>query len=86
MSIRGIGQRVQMIGRQLPAGPRIVTAYSAWTKSHASTVAAWVQRNCRQVVQLRCGAGGIRGRLSTRRTVEAPIRMRRPSISPWIRL
>jgi RND superfamily putative drug exporter len=34
---------------------------------------------------LRCGAGGIRSRFSTRRTVEAPTRRPRPSSSPWIR-
>src|SRR5712664_1016727 len=57
-----------------------------WKKSHASIVAAWVRSNCRQVVRLRCGAGGIRSRFRTRRTVEAPTRMPRPSSSPWIRL
>jgi len=45
-------------------------------------VEAWVRRNCRQVVRLRCGAGGIRSRLSTRRTVNAPTRTPRPSSSP----
>ena len=38
-----------------------------------------------QVEWLRCGAGGIRSRLSTRRTVEALTRMPRLSSSPWIR-
>ena len=65
---------------------RKVTAQSTVKKSHASIVAAWVRRNCRQVVRLRWGAGGIRSRFSTRRTVEAPTRMPRPSSSPWIRL
>jgi hypothetical protein len=51
---------------------RKVTVQSTWKKSHASIVEAWVWRNCRQVVRLRCGAGGIRSRLSTRRTVDAP--------------
>jgi hypothetical protein len=37
-------------------------------------------------VGLRCGAGGIRGRLSIRRIVDAPTRYPRPSSSPWIRL
>jgi len=32
-------------------------------------VAAWVRRNCRQVVRLRCGADGIRSRFRIRRTV-----------------
>ena len=53
---------------------RKVTAQSTWKKSHASIVAAWVRRNCRQVDRARCGAGGIRSRFSTRRTVEAPTR------------
>jgi hypothetical protein len=43
-------------------------------ESHASIVAACVHRNCRQVKRLRCDAGGIRSRLSTRRTVDAPTR------------
>ena len=34
-----------------------------------------MRRNCRHVERLRCGAGGIRSRFSTRRTVEAPTRM-----------
>jgi hypothetical protein len=54
-------------------------------EGRASTAEAWVRRNCRQVDRLRCGAGGIRSRLSTRRTVEAPIRMPSPGSSPWIR-
>jgi hypothetical protein len=45
-----------------------------------------VRRNCRQVNPERCGAGGIRSRLSTRRTVDAPTWYPRPSSSPWIRL
>ncbi len=53
---------------------RKVTAQSTWKKSHASIVEAWVRRNCRQMVRLRCGAGGIHSRFSTRRTVEAPTR------------
>ena len=40
----------------------------------ASIVEACERRNCRHVVLLRCGAGGIRSRLSTRRTVDAPTR------------
>jgi len=58
---------------------------STWKKSHAIIVEAWVRRTCRQGLWLRFGAGGIRGRLSTRRTVEAPTRIPRPSSSPWIR-
>jgi len=53
---------------------RRVTAQSTWKKSQASIVAAWLRRNCRQVARSRCGAGGIRSCLSTRRTVEAPTR------------
>jgi len=49
-----------------------VTAQSTWKKSHASIVDAWMRRNCRHVDLVRCGAGGIRSRFSTRRTVEAP--------------
>jgi hypothetical protein len=37
-------------------------------------VSARARRNCRQVVLLRRGAGGIRSRFSIRRTVEAPTR------------
>jgi len=51
-----------------------VTAQSTWKKSHASIVDAWMRRNCRHVDLVRCGAGGIRSRFSTRRTVEAPTR------------
>ena len=40
----------------------------------------------RQVGWLRCSAGGIRSRFSTRRTADAPTRMPRPSSSPRIRL
>jgi hypothetical protein len=65
---------------------RRVTAQSTWKKSHASIVAAWVRRNCRQVVRLRWGAGGIRSRLRTRRTVEAPTRYPRPSSSPSLQV
>ncbi len=65
---------------------RRVTAQSTWKKSQASIVVAWLRRNCRQVVRSRCGAGGIRSRFSTRRTVGAPTRLPRPSNSPWIRL
>jgi hypothetical protein len=46
---------------------------------------ACVRRNCRQVDLLRRGAGRIRNRFSTRRTVEALTPMPRPSSSPWIR-
>jgi len=56
--------------RPAPVERRKVTAQSTWKKSHASIVAAWVRRNCRQVVRLRWGAGGIRGRFSTRRMVD----------------
>jgi len=49
-----------------------VTAQSTWKKSHASILDACVRKNCRQVVRMRCGAGGIRSRFSTRRTVEVP--------------
>jgi hypothetical protein len=49
-------------------------------------VSAWVRGNCRQVVWLRRGAGGIRSRIRTRRTVDAPTQMPRPSSSPWMRL
>jgi hypothetical protein len=62
-----------------------VIAQSARKKSHASIVAAWVRRKCRQVAWLRRGAGGIRSRFSTRRTVQARTPMPRPSSSPWIR-
>jgi hypothetical protein len=55
-------------------------------ESHASMVDASVRRNCRQVDRVRCVAGGIRSRFSTRRTVDAPTRYPRPSSSPWIRL
>jgi hypothetical protein len=49
-----------------------VTAQSTWKKSAASIVAAWVRRNCRQVVSVRrCGAGGIFSALRTRRMVDA---------------
>jgi len=64
---------------------RKVAAQSTWKKSQASMVEACVRMNCRQVDRLRCGAGGIRSRLSTRRTVEAPTRIPRPSSSPWMR-
>src|SRR5690349_8209774 len=38
-------------------------------------LAAWVRRNCRQLVSVcRTGAGGIRWRLRIRRIVEAPTR------------
>jgi hypothetical protein len=63
-----------------------VTAQSTWKKSHASIVEACERRNCRYVARLRCGAGGVRSRFTTRRTFEAPTRMPRPSSSPWIRL
>jgi len=65
---------------------RRVTAQSTGKNSHASTVAACVRRNRRQVVRLRCGAGGIRSRFIIRRTVDAPTRMPGPGNSPWIRL
>jgi hypothetical protein len=65
---------------------RKVTAQSTWKKSQASIVAAWVRRNWRQVVRLRCGAGGIRSRFRIRRAVEALTRYPRPGSSPWIRL
>jgi hypothetical protein len=64
---------------------RKVTAQSTWKKSHASIVDACERRNCRQVDRLRWGAGGIRRRFSTRRTVAAPTWNPRPSSSPWIR-
>jgi hypothetical protein len=35
-------------------------------------VEACVLRNCRHMNRSRCGAGGIRSRFSTHRTVEAP--------------
>jgi hypothetical protein len=38
-----------------------------------------------QAVRLRRGTGGIRGRLSIRRTVGAPTPIPRPGSSPWIR-
>jgi len=44
-------------------------------KSHAGIADAWVRRNCRQVVRLRCGAGGIRSRLRIHRTVEGTDRV-----------
>src|SRR5215472_18005727 len=64
---------------------RKVTAQSTWKKSHGSVVDAWARRNCRQLERLRCGAGGMRSRFSTRHMVEAATRMPRPSRSPWIR-
>jgi hypothetical protein len=49
-----------------------VTAQPTWKKAVASIVAAWVRRNCRQVVSVRrCGAGGIFRALRTRRMVDA---------------
>ena len=49
-------------------------------------VAAWVRRNCRQLVSVcRIGAGGIRSALRIRRIVEAPTRWPSLSSSPWIR-
>jgi hypothetical protein len=49
-------------------------------------VAAWVCRNCRQVVSVcRLGAGGIRSSLRIRRIVDAPARWPSLSSSPWIR-
>ena len=59
---------------------------ATWKKSHAGIVDVWMRRNCRQVDRVRCGAGGIRSRFSTRRTVDAPTRYPGPSSSPWIRL
>jgi hypothetical protein len=42
-------------------------------KSQVSIVEACVRRKCREVVSVyRIGAGGIRTRLRTRRTVDAP--------------
>jgi hypothetical protein len=52
-----------------------VSAQSTWKKSQASMVAAWVRRNCRQVVwSRRRGAGGMPQRLRILRIVDAPIR------------
>jgi hypothetical protein len=65
---------------------RRVSAQSTWKKSHASIVEAWVRRNSHQGLRLRCGAGRIRSRLSTRRTMETATLMPRPSSSPRIRL
>ena len=63
-----------------------VSAQSTWKKSAASVVAAWVCRNCRQVVSVcRFGAGGMRSALRTRRIVEALTRCPSFSSSPWIR-
>ena len=55
-------------------------------ESAASMVAAWVCRNCRQVVSVcRSGAGGIFRALRTRRMVDALTRWPSLSSSPWIR-
>jgi hypothetical protein len=63
-----------------------VRAQSTWKKSVASVVAAWVCRNCRQVVSVCCfGAGGIFSALRTRRIVEALTRWPGLSSSPWVR-
>jgi hypothetical protein len=62
-----------------------VTAQSTWKKSVARVVAAWVCRNCRQVVSVcRCGAGGSFRALRTLRIVEALTRWPSLSSSPWI--
>ncbi len=62
-----------------------VTAQSTWKKSQANMLVAWARRNRRHDMSVsRWGAGGIRRRLSTRRTVEAATRWPSLSSSPWI--
>ena len=52
-----------------------VIAQSAWKKSVASIVAAWVCRNCRQVASVcRCGAGGIQPAAQREQDGEEPNR------------
>ena len=78
---------------RLPPEPGALTAAqqvtstrveSTWKKSTASMLAAWVRRNCRQLLSVRRdGAGGMRWRLRIRRIVEAPTRWPSLSSSPW---
>jgi hypothetical protein len=56
-------------------------------QSTASIVDAWVRKNCRHVESVfRCGAGGTRRAVRTRRIVEALTWWLRLSSSVWILL
>ena len=89
--MRGHAEDVHVAGADLEHEQAVdrrwsVTAQSTWKKSTASMVAAWVRRNCRQVVSVcRIGAGGIFSDLRIRRIVEALTRWPSLSSSPWIR-
>jgi hypothetical protein len=88
--VRGHAQDMHLAGANFDDKEHIQAAQSHRAvhvkEVAASMVAAWVRRNCRQVVRVRWGAGGIRSCFRIRRIVEAPTQVPRPSSSPWILL
>ena len=64
---------------------RLRNTVPACRKSHARISDAWEARNCRQVGDVRRGAGASPAAARIRRMVPAPMRCPRLRISPWMR-